>query len=341
MRCHSLGLLCAQLTLVWSCAAGPYHYGKNRDSSNAAVNGSATGQVAFKYGKPQKTLDRMSDIVSWPRRVFRPDTPDKRTITSETTDKLREYLSKNDLMDVEVTVRDYDPGEQWSRLRDNRIVPGLSRYTLGVFSMLNYALIPGRVFGRNEYNPYTNTLYVNSEAPALVVHEAAFAKNLRARPWPGVYAVASSLPFLSALHEIDSAREVVAYARAEEDWALEQESYREIYPRVGSEATGGMAALVPVWWGGPVLGLAGSAMGSVAGRTVLARRQHERDQALDARVTREVTGVQQATYEEPVGSKPEARRTVASTTASRQARREVRTRGSRAKDASFDPQRSN
>ena len=306
----SLGLLCSQLAFAWGCASRPYRYGEFSKSDGNEPVAAAPRQVNFKYGQPHKRLDRMSDIVSWPRRKLRPNEPDKREITDETAEKLRQYLEKNDLDDVQVTVRDYDPAEQWRRLRENRIVPPVSRYTFGLLSVANYSLLPGRVFGRNAYNPYTNTLYVNSEAPALLLHQAAFAKNVRGRPLPGVYAVTSHVPFLAVWHDVDAARDLVGYARAEENWDLEAESYREVYPRVGSQATGGVAVFVPVWWGGPVLGLAGSAVGSVAGRSTLASRERQRDREIDQVVEGDVTGVvQQASHEEPA-DEPSRRRFV-------------------------------
>jgi hypothetical protein len=306
----SLGLLCAQLTFAWGCAGRPYRYGEFSKSGAGSQPDNVSTQVNFKYGQPHKTLDRMSDAVSWPRRKLRPDEPDKRKITGETSEKLRRYLEKNDLGDVHVAVRDYDPAEQWRRLRENRIVPPVSRYTIGLLSVTNYSLLPGRVFGRNAYNPYTNTLYVNSDAPALLLHQAAFAKNVRARPLPGVYAATSHVPFLAVWHDIDGARDLVGYAKAEEDWDLESESYRDVFPRVGSQATGGVAAFVPVWWGGPVLGVAGSVVGGVAGRTTLASRERQRDREVDQIVESEVLGaVQQASHEEPA-KEPSRRRYV-------------------------------
>jgi hypothetical protein len=171
---------------------------------------------------------------------------------------------------------------------------------------LRYSIFPGRVFGRNAYNPYTNTLYVNSNTPALLLHEAAFAKNLHAAKLPGMYVASSELPFLSVVRHLDAAQDVVGYAKAEADWDLEQESYREVFPRVGAESVGGATAFVPLW-GGPLLGLGGSVAGGVAGRTALAQREKERGRDLDAMVENEVTGrVQQASYVEPVEERKSA-----------------------------------
>lgn len=301
-RWSCLTLLLLQAVAVIGCASKAYRYG----DFSAADDDSVARQVVVQQGQPHKRLDRMSDMVSWPRRKLRPDLPDRRKIAPETTEKVAEYLEKNDLADVYVSVRDYQPRDQWRRLRDSRVVPALSRYSLGTLSVLRYSIFPGRVFGGNGYNPYTNTLYVNSDSPALLLHEAAFAKNLYTAKLPGVYATSSELPFLSIVHHLDGARDVVGYAKAEADWELEQESYREVYPRVGAASVGGATAFVPVW-GGPLLGLAGAAVGSVAGRTTLAQREQERGREIDRLVESQVTGrVQQASFVEPTETAEES-----------------------------------
>ena len=134
----ALGLLSALCLCVWGCAATPYRYG--RFSKDDEVTGR---KVAVVRGKPQKTLDRMSDFVSWPRRTLMPELPDRRRITDDTTDEVRHYLEKNDLTDVRVEVRDYDPQRQWRRLRESDVVSPAARYTLGTLSVLGYTLLPG------------------------------------------------------------------------------------------------------------------------------------------------------------------------------------------------------
>lgn len=311
---HCRGRLPAQLLLMLAligCARGPYRYGE------FSGNGSSVAEVVIERGEPNKRLDRMSDVVSWPRRTLFPELPDKRDIHPETIEQVAEYLEKNDLHGVRVSVRDYQPREQWHRLRESQVVPPLTKYTIGSLSVVSYTLLPGRVFGRNSYNPYTDTLYVNSEAPALLVHEAAFAKNVRKQPLPGIYAVSSHLPLLAAWSEVDGAREVIGYAQTEQNWDLEQQSYREVYPKVGAVTMRGTAALAPVWWGGPLISLAGGAVGGAAGRAALANRENEMHSASAQLVEQQVTGraptsdgVQQASYAEPAGRSRGGRRYV-------------------------------
>ncbi|REK10818.1 MAG: hypothetical protein DWQ37_15355 [Planctomycetota bacterium] len=256
------------------CTSGPYEYGRFDTANDHHVQ-----EVAVDVGEPHQQLDRMSDAISWPARKLFPDRPDKRVIQPETTERVATYLQKNDLSDVYVSVRDYQPKDQWRRLRSNERLSPLVRYSLGSLSVARYTLLPDRVFGGNRYNPYTNTLYVNSDRPAAVLYEAAFAKNMRSRRLPGAYAAMSSLPILSLRPAIDGAEEVLGYAQTESDWELEQDTYRQVYPRVVAAGARGGSQFVPVWWGGPVLGLGGAAVGGVAGQAMLARRESQRKEA--------------------------------------------------------------
>lgn len=281
-------------SLIVGCAQGPYQYGKFSKGADAPQ------RVVVERGGQHAAIDRMSDALSWPRRKLFPQLPDRREVTPETLEQVAQYLNKNDLSEVRVSVRDYQPREQWRRLRESRVTPPLSRYTLGSLSVVGYTLFPGKLFGANWYSPYTDTLYINSELPSLIVHEAAFAKNLRQRKLPGAYAVARQLPLLRTWSNIDAAREVVGYAQAEDDWKLEEETYRQVYPKVGSEAVVGAGLLIPVWWGIPLVRVAGGVAGGATGKAMLARREAERDDAHTELVEHDVKGrdVQQASFAE-------------------------------------------
>ncbi len=293
-RCWTAAFVAGMCLCVWSCATTPYKYGRFSSDTSPAVR-----KIEVSEGESHKTLDALSDAASWPVRKLMPKRPDKRTISDETKEKVLAYLEQNDLADVHVEVRGYSPRRQWRRLGESSVVSPLARYTLGTFSVLGYSVLPGRLLGRNTYSPYTNTLYVNRDEPSLLLHEAAYAKSIRGKPVPDVYAAMARLPILSLGRELEGARDVVAYAQAQDDWDLEQDSYRSVFPHVGSGVTGGASTFVPVWWAGPVMGLAGAAAGNVAGQSVLARRERQREEEQMATVTGNGQGVRQAAYVVP------------------------------------------
>ncbi|HEV3137002.1 MAG TPA: hypothetical protein VGZ26_03845 [Pirellulales bacterium] len=284
------------------CAATPYHYGQFR---GAASDADPPPSVVIEYGQPNKTLDRIAWVAGAPARIF-PLTAkiNNHQLSPESAEKLRAYLEKNQLTDVYVYVNHYDPSGQWRRLRKNELVSPLWRYSFGVFSFVGYTVLPSRVFGGDRYNPYTNSLYLNSDVPAVALHEAAFAKDIHARKLPGTYAAINDIPGLGLWRRSLAVSDVLGYARVENDWETERQTYRVLYPRMGAESTAVAAPLVGAWWAGPVLGLGGAAVGHVTGRTLAARRAAEIQDSTSP-VEKPTSDVQQASYIEPEPPKPE------------------------------------
>jgi hypothetical protein len=258
--------------LAGGCAHLPYEYGH----FPAAHSEDAPQEVVVVYGKPRKALDRIGWVVGIPDRILPLNSKiNNHKISPETTDKLKEYLEQNDLTDVYVCVNQYDPRGQWRRLRTNKLIRPGWRYTLGSLSLLSYSLFPGRIFGGDEYNPYTNSLYINSDVPALVLYEAAYAKDLRGRKAPGAYAAVNDLPLLGLWRTTHGMSDVLSYTRARNDWETERQTYHVLYPRIGIETMTPAVPFVPVWWGRPLLGVAGAAAGHATGRAVAAHRDKQ------------------------------------------------------------------
>ncbi|HEX4148362.1 MAG TPA: hypothetical protein VHY20_05215, partial [Pirellulales bacterium] len=271
--CATRWLVGVCLLAAAGCAPTPYHYSSFPGLHPA---GPTPQTVEVVYGKPNKTLDRLGWIVGLPDRILPMSSKiNNHQISQATTDKLKEYLAKNDLTDVYVCVNYYDPRGQWRRLRANKLIRPGWRYTLGSLSMLSYSILPGRIFGGDEYNPYTNSLYINSDVAALVLHEAAYAKDLRGRKAPGMYAAVNDLPVVGLWRETRGLNDVLGYARTEHDWDLERETYHVLYPRMGIETMTSAVAFVPMWWSGPAFGVVGAAAGHTAGRTLAARREKQ------------------------------------------------------------------
>jgi hypothetical protein len=291
-RAGWIGVWC--LTALAGCAHAPYQYGR------FACSRSADGPppcVKIEYGRPCKSLDRIAWIVGMPARILPLNARiNKHQISPETADKLRTYLEKNDLTDVHVYVNQYDPSGQWQRLRENKRVSPLWRYSVGALSIAGYTLFPGRIYGGDSYNPYTNSLYLNSDVPAVVLHEAAFAKDVHSRKLPGTYAFVNELPFFSLWHESLAMGDILGYAREQQDWDVEHQTYCVQCPRMGVQSVSIAGPLTGVWWGGAALGLGGAAAGHVAGHTLAARRDAELRVAKPLTETPAEPAVQQATY---------------------------------------------
>lgn len=264
------------LAIDLGCASVPYHYGNFQ-----AHNENRTSEIEFEYGKPHKVLDGIAWTLGiWDRMLIMNRKVNTHDFSEESKEKLVEYLIENELDDVLVRVNQYDPAGEWRRLRENRRMNPGWRYTYGLVTLAHYTLFPGRVLGGDEYNPFTNTLHINSDVPAIALHEAAYAKDIHARALPGTYAFANEMPFIGLWRHTVGINEILGYAQVTDDWPVERETYRVVYPRMGiySVAISGSAVN---FWDGIILTAAGAAAGHVTGRVALNQRENERKLELE------------------------------------------------------------
>jgi len=253
------------------CATVPYRYGHFQPSDAQSPK-----EVVFDYGEPHKVLDSIAWVTGiWSRILSLNSHVNNHDMNDETRAKLTAYLEENDLSDVLVRVNQYDPKGEWRRLRENkRVGPGW-RYTAGLFSMAHYTLLPGRVFGGDQYNPFTNSLYLNSDVAAVAMHEAAYAKDIHSQPLPGTYAVFNELPMLSLWRHTRGVNDILGYARANDDWKVEHETYRVVYPQMGVHSMALTGFFVP-FWDGLALTATGAVAGHLTGQVAIAQRDKER-----------------------------------------------------------------
>lgn len=261
--------------LCWStfgCAAASTN--SNRVTVNPTLQ-DPLAEVRFEYGAPNRFLDNMRWVVSLPGRIFTWHwEEDDLQLSAGTEEQIVAYLRETDLSDVYVRVNQYCPAGEWRRLRENTAISPGWKYSAGLLSILHYSVIPGRVFGGDEYNPYTNSLSVNSDELAMVLHEAAYAKQIHETSRPGPYAFLNDLPVLSLWRHTAGVREVVSYAREHDDWELERQTYRVVYPQMGANVAGLGDPFVPLLIS-PLLPLGGAAAGHVIGQTTIAMRKRQ------------------------------------------------------------------
>src|SRR5579863_10459651 len=198
-------LICGlEAIFIGGCASGPYQFGRGWQNAQFATSSSQdpASQLEIAEGRPNKFADGIGWVLGipgklllWDRRV------DNHCVTPATTEAVARYLQQNQLNDACLRINQYAPGEEWMRLTTNREVGAGWRYTLGTLSLVGYTLLPGRLLGGDHYNPYTNSVYIYSDVPALALESAAYAKDVHAREYPGTYAAVNQLPVASLWHE--------------------------------------------------------------------------------------------------------------------------------------------
>lgn len=188
----------------------------------------------------------------------------RHTISPETEESIKQYLAVNELKEVKVRLNEYAPFGEWKRLTNNQGVGAGWRYTLGTITWLFYTIFPGRIFGGDHYNPFTNTISLYSDLPVVALHEGGHAKDTAANDYKGSYAALRILPFYALRDEAVASNDVVSYVVEKKDIPLEKSAYKVLYPAYGTYVGGGVLGMIPGV--GPIGGLIGAIPGHIIGR---------------------------------------------------------------------------
>ena len=253
-------LLTAWLVTLLGCASNHYQYG-NAAKYHVSQELAAKTDVQIERGRPHVVVDSIGwvwgipdKILLWDRRVL------NHRIDERTEAEIAEYLACNELSSVKVRLNQYRPGDDWKRLAANKAVAPGWRYTIGALSVLGETVFPGRVFGADHYNPYSNTIHLYSNAPAIALHEAGHAKDYAYRKWKGTYAFSRVLPISPIVQEAIATNDALSYIKAHRGLESQQEGYELLYPAYGSYIGREMTRFLPA---GQLIGVIG---GHVAGR---------------------------------------------------------------------------
>ena len=211
-------------------------------------------------GLERPVIDGIGWVLGIPRKIILWDIRvANHHVSPETEQAIENYLAENELDHVKVRINQYAPVSDWRRLRQNTAVAWPYRYTLGVISVACEAVLPGRVFGRDSYNPYTATVHIYSDVPALAIKQAGHSKDYTRRTYPGTYSLVSIVPLLDLWPQAIATGDALAYAERHGDADLEREEYRILYPAYGAGVGGVVGdvvagAFLPIYAGTVVAG---------------------------------------------------------------------------------------
>jgi hypothetical protein len=234
------------LLLCGGCASVPYREGVSFEDPRLPAE--PVWEVQIVEGRPNRVLDAsdwiwpgswLGKLVLWDRRV------DNHRIGEETKAILERYIAANELHHVKVRLNQYHPRGEFRRIRQNKSMGAGWRYTVGMISWLQYTLLPGRILGGDHYNPYSNTIHLYSDIPAIAVHEGGHAKDFAERKRKGTYAFIYVIPFVNLHHEALASNDALGYLRAHESPELQREGYRLMHPAYGTYLGANTGLLFP------------------------------------------------------------------------------------------------
>ena len=265
MKFHPAVLLFLCLLGLFSggCATVPYRYGDNLESPK--VLPLRPDEPQFEFGRTNTLIDAVGWVFGIPSKILLLDSRmDNHRISPQTVEALQEYLQRNSVTNVKVRINQYAPGGEWSRLFRNKSVGAGWRYTFGVISMLFYTVLPGRIIGGDNYNPYSNTINIYSDHKAVAIHEGGHAKDFAPRNFKGTYAFFYMIPFAALYAEARASNDAISYLHAQPSARDEMEAYWILYPAYATYIGGQtMQYFAPAY---PVIYFAALVPGHILGR---------------------------------------------------------------------------
>ena len=225
----------------------------------------------FERGRDNLLLDGAGWITGIPSKLLLWNTKvDNHSVSPETEQQLRRYLAARGLSDVKVRINQYDPIGEWKRLADNKDIHAGWRYTVGALVVTRYTLLPGRLFGNDEYNPFTHSISLYSDRPSIALRGGAHAYSAVNSPYRGLYSASAYLPGAPLWVDPPATRDVLAYSRETNQRTLERESYLVLYPAFGARVAQSLTFFADAGHGSAAQG--GFALiGHAVGRTMAMR----------------------------------------------------------------------
>lgn len=252
------------ILFVTGCASNDYRYGVGEQGAIDAPRSPGMDQQII-VGPPHGFLDSsgwiwpgslLAKLILWNTQV------DSHRISEETIQSVKTYVEDNDLDNVQVLINTYSLGNQWGRLFRNKTVGAGWRYTLGILSVSMYTILPGRFFGGDHYNPYTNTINLYSNDVAIALHEAAHAKDSNEKKYKGTYAFTYAFPIVPLYFEAKASSDALSYMQDKGMLEDKKEAYKTLHPAYGTYVGG--VANYKYWWASIPGAMLGHLTGNIA-----------------------------------------------------------------------------
>ncbi|MBI3324324.1 MAG: hypothetical protein HYZ92_03495 [Candidatus Omnitrophica bacterium] len=214
-------------------------------------------------GRPVLLVDTLGNVLAIIPKIILLDWRFACHAVSPTTESyMARYLDshQHEVGTTQVQLNQYAPHHDLRRLVTNHNVAWPYRLLLGIPTTLVFdVVLPGRLFPWGDYyNPWTDTVHIYSDHPAIGLHELGHSYDINRRRLKGTYAAIRLIPFVDLYQEMQASKEAMKYLRQIEDREQELRAYKILYPAFGTYAGGYL--FIP---GGSVIG---AAVGHVFGR---------------------------------------------------------------------------
>ena len=244
----SIQLFVLFLLATCGCASNAYQYG--RLNSPTPIQSMLQSTNVTKIGGNYPKLDKLENVVQAVPRFFEEKAERLRRLRNSDESQpaidpeiqqghsiqlAQEYLAANGIEDVNLEVRRYEPAQQWQRLKANKEIAPVFKYTHGLANLAAYTLLPNRVFHTNKYDPYTRTLSLNSFEPEETLLDVADIKQHNKHQFKGAYAALQNAPIVPLVHQALVSSDALSYAKTHQP-QLENKMYPIVYSNMASSS---------------------------------------------------------------------------------------------------------
>jgi len=276
-RCVAMGALLIS-SMLGACFSAPGPYQTTRFAATTRETPPA-GRAGIVRGKPAPIVDFLNGyLFSLPAKLlyFNPRLHDH-ALPERSEELLLEYLEANGLADkVLIRHNQWAPVDEWRRLRANTDVNAFYRYTIGLYYLGYYTLLPPRLFGGSfvslgdRFNPYTNSISVYTSDVAFLLHEAGHVKDYNQVEKKGTWGAWLEIPVGALIAEYFASSDAVQFVYCTGHPELERSFYRRLIPAYGSYIGGYASYLIP---GGQLVVVGGIFAGHAVGNVQAASRK--------------------------------------------------------------------
>ena len=266
----------AMLVLSCGCATVPYHSTSAADYPGRHPRAKDEPDVV--QGKPNRFLDAsdwfwpgslLSKLLLWNGKV------DSHQISDETVEALVQFCKEHELGDAKICINAYSVRDEWHRTFSNTNIHPVWRYPFGFLAWAQYTIMPGRFFGGDNYNPFSNTINIYSDLKPVALHEAGHAQDFARQRLKGTYAFLYMIPFVNLYHEAVASSTALSYIETFKPLEEQKQACYLLYPAYATYVGGNIGDYVTsaVYW--PVY-LGSIGVGHIVGRTAAALLPEER-----------------------------------------------------------------
>lgn len=200
-----------------------------RINPSPEITGAKREDIVVEVGASNVIVDGIRNILSIPYKIMLLNNNiGSGNISADVIEKVKDYLHKNGLHDVEVSANQYKPQSVWYRTLTNPKTSLISKLFLGIPNAAGYTISIPKLTAQmpDSYDTFSNTVFLSTNELSAALHECGHAKDFNSKENPGLYhLVCKLIPGGILYAEYQASNNAIQYLRQEGDTAELKRAY--------------------------------------------------------------------------------------------------------------------